>query len=88
MARKLPEIPKCKSCGRQMYGGGGGLCRDCQVKRASADYQKVMRAEQSMSGSNSWLRGYSPWSAIVLVPLIVTVLILLLVVIVLISSAK
>lgn len=75
MAKKLPEIPKCKVCGSQILGSGGGICRVCQLKRAHEDYQKVVRAEESMSDSNVWMRGYSPWKNILVIPLVIVVLI-------------
>lgn len=75
MARKLPEIPKCKVCGRQVLGAGA-ICRSCQLKRAHEDYQKVVRAEQNMSGDSSWREGYSPWKNIILIPIVIGLLIL------------
>lgn len=88
VSKKLPDIPKCKACGREVIGGSAALCRECQLKRANEDYQKVVRAERSMSGDSSWQSGYSPWMGIVIIPAVIIVLILLVVVMVMVSSSS
>lgn len=87
MARKLPEIPKCKSCGRPVIGGVGGLCKACQLKRASEDYQKVVRAEQDMEGGDSWKMGYSAWRSVFIIVVAILALLLMAVVLVIASGA-
>lgn len=76
MAKNLPEIPKCKICGNQVIGISGNICRVCQLKKTQENYMKAIKAEQEISGSNNWLKGYSPWKNIVAIPLVITLLIL------------
>lgn len=77
MARKLPEIPKCAKCGNQVLGTKGNICRTCQLEKTRENYMKAIKAEHDLSGSNSWISGYSPWKNIVVIPTVIALLILL-----------
>lgn len=86
MARKLPDIPKCQSCGRPVIGLNGAYCKVCQIKRAHEDYEKVVRAEQNMSTGEGWKQGYSPWKGIMVIAGILAVLVLLIALTVMVAS--
>lgn len=70
---KLREIPRCPSCGAQMFTRGE-VCANCQQKEARKAYNEVVQAEGTLNRGQP-NKASGSWAALI-VPLLVALFVL------------
>ncbi len=80
------QIKNCKECGHPILIGSDDLCQFCKDKKTREDYTKLIQAEQHIKKDTGWLKGYSAWTAIMTIPVVILLLVIFFYVLSLISQ--
>ena len=80
------NFKKCKECGHQILMGSDDLCKYCREKKTRAQYSDLLKAEDHIVKDSKWLKGYSAWTAILVIPIVIILLVIFFYVLSLISK--
>ncbi len=68
-------IKCCKECGTSMLSGSGDLCEACKAKNTRKQYLELLKAEEHIKKDADWLKNYSGWTNILVIPIIIIILV-------------
>ncbi len=87
-SQNLPEIKNCEECGHPILRGSDSICQHCKDKLTREKYSKLIKAEKHINKDGGWLSGYSAWTAIMAIPIVVFMLVIFFYVLSLVTHTK